>query len=62
MIMVYYYFSFLGFVNSQNLLNPMKKTINYKRFPSQQKGPKQNKIDTKKSGETWDEDNLRKYF
>ncbi len=40
----------------------MKKTINYKRFPSQQKGPKQNKIDTKKSGETWDEDNLRKYF
>ncbi len=40
MIMVYYYFSFLGFVNSQNLLNPMKKTFNYKRFPSQQKGPK----------------------
>jgi len=40
MIMVYYYFSFLGFVNSQNLLNPMKKTFNYKRLPSQQKGPK----------------------
>jgi hypothetical protein len=27
MILVYYYFSFLGCVSSQKLLNPMKKTF-----------------------------------
>jgi hypothetical protein len=61
-IMVYYYFSFLGFVHSQNFPNAMKKTFNYKKFPWHQKGPKTKKIDTKNSGKTCDEDNLRKYL
>ncbi len=62
MIIVYYYFSFLGFVNSQDLPNAMKKTFNYKTFSSHQKGPKTKKFDTKKSGKTCDEENLRKYL
>jgi hypothetical protein len=49
MIMVYYYFSFLGFVNSQDLPNAMKKTFNYKKFPSHQKGPKTKKKLTQKN-------------
>jgi len=53
MIMVYYYFSFLGCVNSQNLLNAMKKKhLTIKNFLHTNRPPKQNKIDKKKSGKT----------
>jgi hypothetical protein len=44
-----YYFSFLGCVNIQNLLNAMKKTFNYKKFPSHQKGPNNKKKSTQKN-------------
>jgi hypothetical protein len=63
MIMVYYYFPFLGCVNSQNLLNAMKKTFSYKIISFTPKGPQNKKKKlTQKSGKTWDEDNLRKYL
>jgi hypothetical protein len=49
MIMVYYYFSFLGFVNSQDLPNAMKKTFNYKKISFTPKGPQNKKKLTQKN-------------